>query len=87
MGVAELLDEMSIGLVEACEANNWKLIQRSAVPEGTRTFMLLSGNKRVNVALTNVRTTADETIGFNYGNGGFPQEQMVRIIARAFERI
>jgi hypothetical protein len=61
----ELLDELHIKFHFACKLKNLNFIQRSALPEGMRTFIVFSGNKRAKIVIVDHRfpaVTGDVTL-------------------------
>lgn len=48
----EVLDDLHIKLVEGSKSAQFNLIQKSALLDGTRTFLAYVGNKRITVLLT-----------------------------------
>jgi hypothetical protein len=51
-----VIDELHMKLYEACKLRNWNLIQTSPYAEGTRTFIVWTGNRRARVLVTDQKS-------------------------------
>ena len=51
-----VIDELHMKLYEACKLRGWNLIQTSPYAEGTRTFIMWTGNRRARVLVTDQKS-------------------------------